>query len=135
MANGTTYPRAGDRTPSAQAQREEHWRRILARQQQSGLTRADFCRREGINDNAFTWWTRELKKRDQSRHVPQRKAERQKGPRRPAFIPVRVIQAAPRNGSSALEIVTRSGHVVRVQPDFDPALLRKAIAALEGQPC
>lgn len=28
MADKLTYPRAGDRTPSAGAQREEHWRRV-----------------------------------------------------------------------------------------------------------
>ena len=43
MANELTtacYPRAGDRTPSAGAERETHWRRILARQRQSSLTQA-----------------------------------------------------------------------------------------------
>lgn len=135
MANDTTYPRHGDRTPSAQAQREEHWRRILARQQQSGLTRAAFCRREGINKNALTWWTRQLKRRGRSRQVTARGIAKPKSARRAVFVPVRVIQASPRNGTSPVEVVTRSGHVVRLHPDFDPSTLRKVLAALEVQPC
>jgi hypothetical protein len=134
MADKLTYPRAGDRTPSACAQREEHWRRVLARQEQSGLTRAAFSHREGINESALSWWARELSKRSQARR-PARQVRRPTPAPRPAFVPVRVIQAAPRSGASALEVVTRGGHVVRVQPDFDPAALRRLIAALEGQPC
>lgn len=135
MANPTTYPHSGDRTPSARAQREEHWRRVLARQQQSELSRLAFCRREGINENAFTWWAQELRRRDQSQQPGNGKTSRRKRAQRAAFVPVHVIQASPRNGFSVLEVVTRSGHVVRVQPDFDPATLRKVIAALEGQAC
>lgn len=133
MANESTYPRAGDRTPSACAQREEHWRRIVARQEQSGLTQAAFCRREGLKKNALSWWARELRKRDGDR-APTKVSHRPKA-KRASFIPVRVIQTAPRNGTSPVEVLTRSGHVVRLQPDFDPATLRKVVAALEGQPC
>lgn len=135
MANQTTYPSPGDRTPSARAQREEHWRRVLARQQQSGLSRAAFCSREGINKNAFTWWAQELRRRDQLPQAGKDSSSHSKRARRPAFVPVRVIQTTPRNDTSALEVVTKNGHVVRVQPDFDPATLRKVVVALEGQPC
>jgi transposase-like protein len=134
MANDTTYPRVGDHTPSARAQREEHWRRVLARLKQSGLARAAFCRREGINENALTWWMRQLRRRDQARRPGKEKMTRQRRARHPAFVPVRVIQTTPRSGTSALEVVTRSGHVVRLQADFDPATLRRVLGALEGQP-
>lgn len=134
MADKPTYPSAGDRSPSACAQREEHWRRVLARQEQSGLTRAAFCRRDGIQEGALSWWARELSKRSKPR-CPVRKAPQPKHTQRSAFVPVRVIQAVPRNGTSAVEVVTRSGHIVRLHPDFDPGTLRKVLAALEGQPC
>ena len=134
MANELAYPQAGDRTPSACAQREEHWRRVLARQQQSGITQADFCRREGIQQASLSWWVRELKERDQS-HRPVRKARPKKSARRSAFVPVHVIQATSRPSASPLEVVTRGGHIVRLQPDFDSTALRRLVAALEGQPC
>lgn len=73
MANESTgYPRAGNRTSSARARREEYWRRILARQQQGGLSRAAFCRREGIKDGALSWWARELRVRDRVRSKPKK---------------------------------------------------------------
>jgi hypothetical protein len=135
MANESSYPRAGDRTPSARAQREEHWRRLLAKQEHSGLNRADFSRREAISDSALNWWARELKRRERSRPAAKPAAPLRKRTRHPEFIPVRVIQAVPRTSAAALEVVTRGGHTVRVQPGFDPAMLRKVVAALEGQPC
>jgi len=131
MANESKYPHAGDRTPSACAQREEHWRRVLARQRQSGLTQAGFSNREGIKPTALSWWARELRERDGT----PRKGRKTPQPRRPAFVPVRVIEAVPRHSASTLEVVTRGGHVVRLQADFDPAALRRLISALEGQPC
>ena len=137
MANeSTAYPQAGDRTPSACAQREEHWRRVLARHQQSGLTMTAFCGREQITPSALSWWARVLREREVRRHKPEPKKTRRK-PRHPAFVPVRVIEAAPRASASmaALEVVTRDGHVIRLGPGFDTATLRRAVAALEGQPC
>lgn len=136
MANATPYPGHGDHSPSALAKREEHWRRILARHKQSGLPRAVFCRREGIKDSVLAWWTRELAKRDRSRGRGGRRGRPgQKLKRRSAFVPVHVIQARPPSGQPAVEVVTRSGHVVRLPPDFDPGTLRKVLSALEGQPC
>jgi transposase-like protein len=130
MANDSTYPRDGDRTPSPCAQREEHWRRVLARHRQSGLSQADFCRREEIKPNTLNWWAHELRERD-GMHG---RARRSRRTRRPAFVPVRVVQAMPKNGS-ALEVVTRSGHVIRLHTGFDAATLRQAVAALEDATC
>lgn len=137
MADGSAapgYPRQGNHTPSARAQREEHWRRVLVRQERSGLTKVAFCRREGIGNSALNWWARELRERD----GPRRKAAARKAPRqsrRPAFVPVHVIEAATPASVPAVEVVTRAGHVIRLSPGFDPTTLRRAVAALEGQPC
>lgn len=135
MANGTAYPRVGDPSPQARAEREKHWRRVVARHQQSGLSRSAFCRRDKVPEGALSWWTRELKRRDQSGRSAPGKPQPQRRSRPSAFVPVRVIQASPPSGTSALEVVTPGGHVVRLQPDFDPALLRKVLAALEGRTC
>jgi hypothetical protein len=47
---------------------------------------------------------------------------------------VHVIESVPRSGAPSLDFVTRSGHAVRLQPDFELVALRKVIAALERQP-
>lgn len=136
MANHT-YPRPGDRTPTACAQREEHWRRMLARQNQSGLTATEFCAREEIKPTVFSWWAKQLRKRDDERRAPHTTKIPAKKPARSAFVPVRVIEAKASAGASSVgvEVVTRAGHVVRVQPGFDPATLRLVLVALEGRPC
>jgi hypothetical protein len=134
MANETSYPQVGDRTLSARAQRAEHWRRVVARQQQSGLSMAAFCAREPVKASALSWWARELRKRESERRKPEPKEIRRKR-RRPVFVPVRVIEAAPSTSAPAVEVLTRDGHVVRVGPGFDPATLRRTVAALEGRPC
>ncbi len=134
MANDNSYPGVGDRTPSARAQREEHWRRVLSRQQQSGLTKAAFCAREQIQPSALSWWARQVSERDAARRKPKPKKTRRTS-RHPSFLPVRVIEAMPAAGTPAVEIVTRDGHVVRVMPGFDAATLRRTVAALEGRSC
>lgn len=136
MANNS-YPRAGDRSPSARAQREEYWRRILARQRQSGLNGTNFCKREEIKRSALSWWARELREREGTRRKPVVKKTRPKKLKRAAFVPVQVIETTPPASTSegAVEIVMRGGHVIRLKPGFDPATLRRAVDVLEGQPC
>lgn len=37
---------------------------MLARLGKSGLTQAEFCKREGLNPSNLAWWKREISKRD-----------------------------------------------------------------------
>jgi len=134
MASTRAYPGYGDRTPAAQAQREAHWRQVVDRCRKSGLTRSAFCRREGINDNALTWWVRVLRERDRARRPAAAAKSKQRHRPRSAFVPVRVVPAVPASGAGSMEVVARGGRVVRVQTGFDPALLQRVVAALEGLP-
>ena len=88
----------------------------------SGLSIRDFCRGRGLHESAFYFWRRELTQRD--RRQPSRAASTQL-----AFVPVRVIASVP------LEVVLRSGQVVRVGPGFEATHLRAVVDALEGRPC
>ncbi len=44
--------------------KELFWRRALLRQVESGLTQTAFCKQEGLNANIFSWWKREISRRD-----------------------------------------------------------------------
>lgn len=44
--------------------RELHWRGVLQRQSDSGLSIATFCRQESISAPSFYAWRRKLKERD-----------------------------------------------------------------------
>lgn len=139
MANvaAPTYPAHGNPTAEARAQRREHWRAVLKRWRKSGLSMAAYCKGENLKDSTLNWWARQLRVRDCDLARAKRAAAKPKAQRavRSTFVPVRVIQVAPPEGASALEVVTRSGHIIRLHPGFDPATLREVIAALEGQPC
>lgn len=41
-----------------------YWRTTIARFNSSGLSKDDFCAREGIKAQAFSWWRGELSRRD-----------------------------------------------------------------------
>lgn len=40
--------------------REQRWRELLVRWQDSGLSQAEFCRRRGIPVWKFLWWKKRL---------------------------------------------------------------------------
>lgn len=44
--------------------RELHWREVLRRQAESGLSVAEFCRQESVAGPSFYSWKRKLKERD-----------------------------------------------------------------------
>jgi transposase-like protein len=103
--------------------KERFWRRMLRQWQRSGLSVRAFCRSHDLAEPSFSFWRSTL-------------AQRARQPAAPAaaallFAPVRLVGdvAAP------LEVVCRSGQVVRVGAAFDPALPRAVVAALEEQPC
>jgi hypothetical protein len=47
----------------------------------------------------------------------------------PSFVALRVLPDTP------LELVLRTGHILRVPPGYDANHLRAVVAALEAQPC
>ena len=135
MANDPAYPHPSDRSPTARVQREECWRQRVARWRKSGLTQAAFGAREGIKPWDLSRWIHQLGLEEGKRpartcddEVPRRK-------RPAAFVPVRVVEAAPLADPILVEVVIRSGHVLRLPPGFDPATLRRAVETLEGPPC
>lgn len=120
--------------------REQFWRRTLTRFATAGLNIRDFCRRHRLAETAFYFWRRAIAARDRepgrpavapkSRPTPRPKPRRTAPPSpRPTFVPVRVVPDRP------LEVVLRSGHVVRVPPGSDPSYLRAVVAALEAGVC
>lgn len=129
------YPPNGSRTPEACAQRETHWREILARWKKSALSKSKFAQQEKISAFVLTWWDRELRRRDRRQrraaaHRP--KATAKPVPKCSRFIPVRVVRPAPVR-PKPVEVVVM-GRVIRVLPDFDPETFRRIVHVLEGWP-
>ena len=86
---------------------------MLARWERSDQTGRDFCRSAGLSEPSFYAWRREMARRDAA--AP------------PRFLPVRVLpDPAP---GTTLEVMTPSGHVIRVHAGFDATTLRDLLAA------
>jgi transposase-like protein len=113
--------------------RREWWRRQLQRQQQSGMTVAEFCRRHGIQPVTFYSWKRRFQDNAAapaaSFPMPQPQAKpltRGVPPSDAAFVPLAIVDAS---GGGLLEIEFGNACTVRLKGTVDPRLLRVAIRA------
>jgi len=115
---------------------EGRWRQALARHERSGLTAWEFCRRAGLKESGFHFWKRELTRRDTERPGPRSggpsSSHRQGQVRRlPSLVPVTIGPAI--SHSAPLEVVLSRGVSVRVGSDYEEALLRMVLSALESR--
>jgi len=121
--------------------KEQFWRRVVRRFESRGLTIREFCRREGLREQNFYAWRRELRRRDrlgqpagtagQTKHHQSRRQRR-----RPFFVPLRLAADDGRPTlSDAVAIVLSGGRTIRVGAHFDPRTLAAVLQVLEAQPC
>lgn len=105
----------------------EEAQRLLEEWAASGKKLVEFSREKGLSDSRLGWW--------RSRFA---RESRQRGGAVPSsgFVPV-VTASKGRDGNRPLELVLKTGQVVRVPSDFDEGALRRLVLALEGmvQPC
>jgi transposase len=116
------------------------WTERVKRWKRSGLSAAEFARREGLKVKQLHWWVWKL---GASSTAPQ--------PDEPRFLPVRVVRSPaaaastpavlvttspPGTAATAIEIALPNGRLVRVPPGFDPATLERVLAiAAEAGAC
>jgi hypothetical protein len=97
--------------------REAKWRRILARQDKSGLSVRGFCQRERLPESAFYAWRRTIQHRDVQRTPA------------PAFVPLMVQTDAAADGAVIVQL--RGGRVLRLPLSMPPAQLAALVHAIE----
>ena len=102
----------------------EHWRPIIAKLRRSGLSVADFCRRERLAVSSVFAWKRRLAGLSEWA---------------PTFIPVRLgaeSASPPEQGLPAreggIELHLAPGRHIVLRPGFDRQTLAAALAVLEG---
>lgn len=103
---------------------EEDARAALDAQARSGLTLRAFARREGLDPQRLRRWERQIGD-----------ATRSAAPPTATFVEV-----APRGAAAAavvvvVEVVLRSGVVLRVSEAVDPVALRRLVSALDEGAC
>lgn len=90
---------------------------VLEAQRQSGLSAQNYAKREGIDYQRLHRWAQRLETDSNQTSV--------------GFLPVSV-RAEPRVESTQIEVVVRSGHVVRLTDGFNPHTLKSVLRALEA---
>lgn len=109
--------------PQSRRWSEREGRAMLEALARSGQTVREFARRHEVQEQRIRAWTKRF---------PEVK------PSSPTFVPVRVKAKAEvvETRAAGVEVKLRGGHTVRIGPDFDAALFRRVIAALEeGASC
>jgi hypothetical protein len=98
-------------------------RRVLAGWQRSGLTLREFGEKRGIPLSTLQWWRRVMRQAgDEEGSVAAEKPV--------VFTEVAPPANVPRT-AAVVEIVVRSGHLVRVPAGADSETLRRVLQALQ----
>ena len=143
------------------AERNDRKIATITKWRASGLSQAEFCRREGYQQWQLSEWRRWVEKYETQREAPsvpmrpdriksRRKVSKGKRPRpaqeheenapgtRP-FVPVQLVDAStegtqqrPANiFNSVIELVLKRGQIIRVAPNCPPQFLSAVVATLE----
>ncbi|MGO9062570.1 MAG: IS66 family insertion sequence element accessory protein TnpA [Candidatus Binataceae bacterium] len=115
------------RAGSTTSPRVQEMRRVLVRWQRSGLTLREFGQQRGIPVSTLTWWRQVFR-----RAGDQLNAASKSVPARDAVVFTEVPQPATVPTTSfVVEIVLRSGHMVRVPEGADTDTLQRVLQALQ----
>jgi len=102
------------------------WRKAIARQLESGLSQHAFCQKDGINANNFSWWKREIARRDSDKEVKIPAASNQE-----IFVPVaHVPNTSNVDSTRAIAEIDLSTGVVRIFAGIDRHALHEMLAVL-----
>ena len=104
------------------SERESGWRAHVAAWKAGCGSQAEYCRQHGLTQNDFSWWKRELARRDANVETAA-----------PTFIPVKL--AAQRTPDHAFELTLRGGRLLRFGLDVDAAILSAVVRELERDAC
>ena len=113
---------------STTSRRARQMRRVLARWERSGLTLREFGQQRGIPLSTLTWWRQVFRRAGE----PGNAASKSRVPASDAVVFTEVPRPATVPTTPAvLEIVLRSGHVLRVPAGADTDTLQRVLQALQ----
>jgi len=120
------------RLGSTTTARAQQMRGVLRRWERSGLTLKEFGRRQGLPATTLVWWRHVFRHAERPQRVP-RVASAPTGSRGGASKFVEVGRAAlPLSRPCVIEVVLRSGHVLRVPVGVEASAVRVVVSALEA---
>ena len=101
---------------TAQSQGRRYWQAHVTAQQESGLTRAEYCRRHDLSYHALTYWRTKLSG-----------TSGQQG----QLVPVPLEKILSGGSSSGVRIVLDNRIAIEVAEQFSPEALGQVLAVLE----
>jgi len=109
-------------------------RRLLAEQERSGLTLAEFARRRGVRAGTLSWWRHRLRSEGARRRLGKLLAKSgERAAEHEGFVeiapPAALLGVEP-GGAGWFEVVLGDGTVVRVPARFAEADLGRLLALL-----
>jgi hypothetical protein len=113
--------------------RAAHWQKHISRWSKSGLTQAEYCRRNRLSAAAFHWWKGHLRKKAEVQtSLSANKQQRSGSPNTMQFVEVHGVSPAHVGRGGTYEVVLSRGRAIRVGRDFDSDVLKRLIAAVES---
>ena len=110
---------AHDKADGNQASSRHHWEAHIRAQQKSGLSRAEYCRRNDLSYHALTYWRRKLtgssSGKSQLVPVPMEKMLRSRHPA----------------ATSGVKILLHDRIAIEVSEQFSPRALSQVLTVLE----
>lgn len=109
------------------AQKESYWRKLVKRQESSGLSIRKFCAAHRISEPSFYAWRRELSLSDREAVATKsRKSSSQPAKDASAFVPLRLIDLP-----GTLEVIHPLGCQVRITGSLNAAMLKQVLDVLD----
>jgi hypothetical protein len=99
---------------------ERFWRERVERWRASGLSAGEFATREGLRVERLSFWKRRLR------------ASSAMAVAGVSFAKVTVQPVVPEAAPEPLEVVLRTGHMIRVRARFDESVLLRLVTVLGG---
>ena len=103
--------------------RAVYWQKHISQWSKSGLTQAEYCRRNEISAAAFHWWKRHLRKKSKTQKDSSTSMQ---------FVEVHGVPPVHVSRGETYEVVLPRGRAIRVGADFNSVVLKRLIAAVES---
>ena len=103
--------------------RAVYWQKHLSQWSKSGLTQAEYCRRNRLSAAAFHWWKGQLRRKSKAKKNPSTLMQ---------FVEVHGVPPAHVGHGETYEVVLSRSRAIRVSRDFDSDVLKRLIAAVES---
>ena len=103
--------------------RAVYWQKHISQWSKSGLTQAEYCRRNKISAAAFHWWKGQLRKKSKAQKNSSTSMQ---------FVEVHGVPTPSVRSGEIYEVVLSRGRAIRVGRNFDSDVLKRLIAAVES---